>query len=83
MEGSKYEVITEPQDFEKVKKAISDAGLAVESAEITRLPSATVKLGVNEAKNVLALLESLEDDDDVQNVYSNLDIPDDVLQQLT
>ena len=81
-EKDNYEIITEPQDFENVKKALSDAKITPESGELTRVPSATVKLGLNEAKTALALLEALEDHDDVQNVYSNIDVSDEVLQQL-
>jgi len=82
LEKDNYEIITEPQDFEKVKKAITEAKIVPESAELTRIPSTTVKLGLNEAKTALALLEALEDHDDVQNVYSNIDVSDEVLQQL-
>lgn len=82
-EKDSYEVTTEPNDFEKVKKALQDAKVATESAEVTRIPSATVKIGnENEAKTILALIEALEEHDDVQNVYSNFDVPDDILQKL-
>ncbi len=81
-EKDNYEIVTEPHDFENVKKAIAVAKIAQESAELTRIPSTTVKLGLNEAKTALALLEALEDHDDVQNVYSNIDVSDEVLQQL-
>lgn len=82
-EKETYEITTEPHDFEKVKKAVTDAGLATESAEVTRIPSATVKVtGASEAKSVLALIEALEENEDVQNVYANFDIPDDILQSI-
>lgn len=77
-----FTVTTEPADFEKVKKALADAKVATESAEVTMVPQATVKLDLAQTKSVLALVEALEDHDDVQNVYSNLDIPDEVMQQL-
>lgn len=78
-----YEITTEPQDFEKVKKALEDAKIPTESAEVTMIPSATVKItGVNEAKSVLALVEVLEEHDDVQHVYANFDIPDEILKEL-
>lgn len=78
-----YEITTEPQDFEKVKKAVTDAGIATDSAEVTRIPSATVKIaGANEAKSVLGLVEALEENEDVQNVYANFDIPDEILQSI-
>lgn len=82
-EKDNYEIITEPHDFEKVKKAVTDAGLKPDSAEVTKLPSAMVKLSVSDAKAVLALLETLEEHEDVQNVYSNADISDEVLQELS
>ena len=82
-ENEVYEVTTEPHDFEKVKKAITDAGIAPESAEVTRIPSATVKVtDAGQAKNVLGLVEALEDNEDVQNVYANFDIPDEILQNV-
>ncbi len=78
-----YEITTEPHDFEKVKKAVADAGITAESAEVTLIPSATVKVtGAHEAKSVLALIETLEDHEDVQNVYANFDIPDEILQSV-
>ena len=83
LSGDVYEITTEPQDFENVKKAVTDAGLKTESAEVTRIPSATVKVAVlNDAKAVMGLVETLEEHDDVQNVYSNFDIPDEILQEL-
>ena len=81
-EKDNFEILTEPHDFENVKKAITDAKIGIGSEELTRIPSATVKLGLNEAKTALALIEALEDHDDVQNVYSNIDVSDEVLQQL-
>ena len=82
-EGDSYEITAEPQDFENVKKAVQDSKIAITSAEVTRIPQATVKVSAaNDAKNVLAMVESLEEHDDIQNVYSNLDIPDEILQQL-
>lgn len=78
-----YEITTEPHDFEKVKKAVTDAGIATESAEVTRIPSATVKVaGAAEAKNILGLVETLEEHDDVQSVFANFDIPDELMKEL-
>lgn len=78
-----YEITTEPNDFENVKKALQAASVKTESAEVTRIPSATVKLaGENEAKAILTLFETLEEHDDVQNVYANFDISDEILQKL-
>ncbi len=78
-----YEITTEMADFEKVKKAVADAGVPTESAEITMIPSTTVKIaGAAEAKGVLALIEALEEHEDVQNVYANFDIPDEILKEV-
>ncbi|MDD4953432.1 MAG: YebC/PmpR family DNA-binding transcriptional regulator [Candidatus Omnitrophica bacterium] len=77
-----YEVITSVQDFEKVKQAIQDKGIKFQDAELTMLPSSSIKLGGNEAKQLLALIDSLEEHDDVQQVYANFDIPDEILEQL-
>ena len=77
--GDSYEITTEPQDFEAVKKALTDAGIATESAELTKLPQSLAKVSADQAKSTMALLEALEDNEDVQNVYSNVDIPDDMV----
>jgi len=78
-----YEITTEPQDIEKVKKAITDAKIAIESGEVTRIPQATVKVAeLSSAKSVMGLVEAFEEHEDVQNVYANFDIPDEILQQL-
>ena len=81
-EKNHYEITTEPHDFENVKKAVVDAQILLESAEVTKIPSATVTLSAVDAKAVLALLESLEEHEDVQNVYSNAEFSDEVLQEL-
>ena len=84
LSGDVYEITTEPQDFEAVKKAVTDAKVAFESAEVTRIPSATVKVaGVSEARQVMNLVDALEEHEDVQNVYANFDISDEILQELS
>ncbi len=80
-EGETYEVKSQPHDYEKIKKALEDNNVAIESSEITMIPKSTVKITGEQAKQVLRLVEQLEDNDDVQNVYSNFDIPDDILNQ--
>lgn len=79
-EADMFEITTSPADFEKVKAALADSGIAIESAEITMVPSSTVKLESAYARQVLGLAEALEDHDDVQNVYANFDIPDEILK---
>lgn len=78
-----YEITCEPHDFEKLKKAFGDAKVSLQSAEVTRIPSATVKISTaHDAKQVLALVDALEESEDVQNVYANFNIPDELLQEL-
>ncbi len=76
------EVVTDPTEFEQVRDAMRRAGLEPENAELTMRAQTTAELGLDEAGSMVRLLETLEDLDDVQNVYSNADIPDDVLEQL-
>jgi len=78
-----FEVITAPEDFEHAKQALEEAGITQESAEITMLPQTTVPIqDVGEARKVIKLVEALEDNDDVQNVYSNFEIPDSLLAEI-
>ncbi len=75
-----YEVLTEPVDFEKIKKSLEKIGLEI--AEITMLPQTYIKLMGKEAEQMLHLMESLEDHDDVQNVYANFDIPKEIMEKM-
>ena len=77
--GDTVEVISAPDSFRAVQEALEGAGIAVESSELTQVPKTTVKLDGSEAKQVLNLIDSLEELDDVQDVYANFDIPDEVL----
>lgn len=77
-----YEITTQPQDFEKVKQTIQDKGIKWQDAEITMVPSSLIKVTGGDAKQVLSLIEALEDHDDVQQVYANFDIPDEILEQM-
>ncbi|MFC1709380.1 YebC/PmpR family DNA-binding transcriptional regulator [Candidatus Omnitrophota bacterium] len=76
-----YEITTSPKDFEQVKKAIDDKNIKTQSAEITKIPSSTIKVTGSDAKTVIELVDSLEEHEDVQNVYANFDIPDEVLKE--
>ncbi|MCX5680047.1 MAG: YebC/PmpR family DNA-binding transcriptional regulator [Candidatus Omnitrophica bacterium] len=76
-----YGVKTPPADFYKVKKALEDRKIKTESAEVTMIPKSTVKVAGDEAKKVINLVNSIEEHDDVQNVYANFDIPDDLLKE--
>jgi len=81
-EGDSFRVTCEPSAFEDVKKALEDGGIAVELAEIQRVPSQSVKVERDKAKRVLDLISALEDHDDVQNVYSNFDMDEAVMQEV-
>jgi YebC/PmpR family DNA-binding regulatory protein len=78
-----YEIFTSAQDFEKVKQILQEKGIKFQDAEITMIPSSTIKLIGNDAKQLLSLIEALEDHEDVQQVYANFDIPDEILEQVT
>lgn len=80
-EEENYEVITDPQDFEKVKKFL-EGKIEVVHAEITMLPQSYVKLEGKDAEQMARLIEAIEDHEDVQNVYSNFDIPDEALSKV-
>jgi len=69
-----FEVITAPEDLERVKQAFLDNGIQVESAEITMYPKNTVKVDGKQAEQVLKLIDALEEHEDFQHVYSNFDI---------
>jgi YebC/PmpR family DNA-binding regulatory protein len=80
---STWEVATETGAFAAVRDAISEAGIPMLSAELTMVPQNTVPIDGGQAKQVLALLEALDDLDDTQNVYANFDIPESVMAELT
>jgi len=80
IEGDTYEVVARPDDLQNVRQALTDAGIEVVSAEITKLPKSTIKLEGKEAAQVLRLMDQLEDHDDVQQVYANFDIAEEVLE---
>ncbi|MDQ7843859.1 MAG: YebC/PmpR family DNA-binding transcriptional regulator [Armatimonadota bacterium] len=77
-----YEIVTAPEQLDKVKQALAAARIPIQSAEVTMVPKSTVPVGPREAKQVLALMDALEDHDDVQRAYANFDIPDEILQQV-
>ncbi|HEU5142414.1 MAG TPA: YebC/PmpR family DNA-binding transcriptional regulator [Solirubrobacterales bacterium] len=81
-EGDQLRALCGPSDLAAVREAIEGAGIEVKSAEIAMEPKSTVEVKGNDAKSLLALIEALEDDDDVNEVHANFDIPDDVLQKL-
>jgi len=79
--GDSWEITTAPSDLADVRAALEEAGIAIDTAELTMVASNTVPLdNETDAKRVLRVIDLLEDLDDVQNVYANFDIPDDILQ---
>jgi transcriptional/translational regulatory protein YebC/TACO1 len=75
-QGDVYEVTTDPLSFEKVRVALEAKKVPMRSAEITMIPTTTVKVAGADAKALLALIEGLEDYEDVQNVHANFDMSD-------
>lgn len=80
---SEIEVITDPSQFEEIKKALEDAGIEIISAKITMVPKTTVPVEDEATANtLLKLIEALDDHDDVQQVYANFDIPERIMEAL-
>ncbi|MGZ4584141.1 MAG: YebC/PmpR family DNA-binding transcriptional regulator [Mycobacterium sp.] len=80
--GDSFEIISEPTDLVAVRTALQDAGIDYDSAEAGFQPSVTVPLDADGAQKVMRLVDALEDSDDVQDVYTNADIPDEILAQI-
>ena len=78
---SHWEIVTDPASFREVRQALEGAGVPVASAELTMQPTVTVPLDGGQARSVLTLVETLEDNDDVQAVHANFDIPEDVMAE--
>ena len=79
---SEYEVITDPSAFEDVKSVMESTGISYLLTEIGMVPQNTVALDEGKAAQMLKLMEKMEDNDDVQNVYANFDIPDEIMEKL-
>jgi YebC/PmpR family DNA-binding regulatory protein len=83
LDGSSYEVLSAADELAAVRQAVAGAGFEIESAELTMLPKTTVAVeDESEAKKVLRLIDQLEENDDVQEVYANFDIPERVLESV-
>ncbi|MCP5025152.1 MAG: YebC/PmpR family DNA-binding transcriptional regulator [Actinomycetia bacterium] len=83
-EGEYWRITCEPTDLNGLRDALAEAGFTVESAELPMLATQTVEVADKEgAKAVMRLMDVLDDDDDVQDVYGNFDIPDDLLEEIT
>ena len=82
-DGDEFQVLTEPAAFQEVLDALTEAGYKYEDAEVTMIPENKVVItDVNVAKKVMLLYDSLDELDDVQEVYSNFDIADEIMDQL-
>jgi transcriptional/translational regulatory protein YebC/TACO1 len=77
-----FEIRTEPADFMAVRRSLVAAGIAISSAQLTMIPKNTVALDESDAKKTFRLLDALEDNDDVQEVYANFDVADEVMEAL-
>ena len=77
-----FEVIVPPEAYEVVKKALADAKIPIARSEVTRRPANFIPLGESDARKVLNLMDSIEEHDDVNKVYSNFDIPAEIIEKL-
>jgi YebC/PmpR family DNA-binding regulatory protein len=82
-EENEFEIITDPASFEEVKDAINQRKIKYIEARISLIPQNTVKLEAGKAEQMLKMMEKLEDNDDIQNVYANFDIADDIMERLS
>jgi YebC/PmpR family DNA-binding regulatory protein len=82
VDGDNFEVIAEPGEFEAVKEALEQDGLALDVAEVTMLPKTMAPVDRETAEKVIRVMDALEDCDDVQKVYTNADFPDDMPEDL-
>lgn len=82
--GDQWQVVCAPSDLNSVKAGLEEAGFRCDSSDLLMMPNATIELSdENEARKVLKLIDALEDNDDVQNVYANFDIPDAILEAVS
>jgi YebC/PmpR family DNA-binding regulatory protein len=81
-EDSEIVVVAPTENYETVRRAVSDAGIQYESAEVTMIPQTSVRIEGRDAEHMIRLMEALEDSDDVQNVYANFDIDEQLLEAI-
>jgi transcriptional/translational regulatory protein YebC/TACO1 len=80
--GESFEVVSEPTDLIAARKALQDAGIDYDSADVAFLPSVEIDLDEEQARRVFRLIDALEDSDDVQDVYANYSVSDDIMEKL-
>jgi transcriptional/translational regulatory protein YebC/TACO1 len=73
-EEDEFEIITAPEDFDRVRQALEEKGVPIAEAQVTMVPRSTVRLTGQEAEQMMRLIEALEDHDDVQEVYANFEL---------
>ncbi len=76
-------MITDPSMFDKVRDVLEEKGMKYVQASIEMVPQNTIRLDEGKAEQMLKMIEKLEDNDDVQNVYANFDIPDEIMEKLS
>ncbi|HAW49503.1 TPA: YebC/PmpR family DNA-binding transcriptional regulator [bacterium] len=81
-EESEYEIYVKPDNFEEVKNGLEKHGVKIKYAEIGMVPNSYIKINPQEAKQVLRLVEALEENEDIQHVWSNMDIPGELLSEI-
>ena len=82
-DGSSWQITSAPEQLAAVRTAVEGAGFTVDSAELTMIPKTTIEVDdESQAKKILRLVDALEDNDDVQEVYANFDIPEKVLEEV-
>ena len=80
-EGDTWRLTCEPTDLNGLRDALEEGGIAFENADLTMLPTSTVEItDTADARSILRLIDALDDNDDVQDVFANFDMPDEVLQ---
>ena len=80
--GESFEVVSEPADLVATRTALQEAGIDYDSADVAFLPSVEIDLDEEQAKRVFRLIEALEDSDDVQDVYANYSVSDEIMEKL-
>jgi YebC/PmpR family DNA-binding regulatory protein len=81
-EDDYYEVVTAPGDLDRVRGGLDDKSIPVTSAQLTRSPQTVIKLEGKSAEQILRLMDALDEHDDVQKVYANFDVPDEIIESL-
>ena len=81
-DADNFEIVMAPDDFDAVKAALEKAGIPIADSEVTMLPKNYISITGKEAESMIKLMDALEDNDDVQKVYTNADIPDEVMENM-